>query len=988
MTGQSVNSPLASGEWYQFEVRETGMYKLDQKFFSDARISLPQTINSIRIFGNGGKELSEDLAAPRPNGLEEIARHIVDNNGNGIFDADDYVVFFGMSTRGWVYNSVSKSWNHYINHYSEQNYYFLTFGGVTGRQMDSVAASPVGTPVRELQDRLFVEQEKFNLIGSGRQWVGQLFDNLENTGVYFNTLSGFVSSQPIVYKISVLSASSTVDTFRVYETNDLLGNPIILSTVDVGPGGLEGDAAYFAPIATFSRPPASLENDRSAFKLVFGARNQSAKGWLDWFEIHYTRSLKAVNDFLFFASPDTSGNIAYEVTNLSSLPSRNAMVFDVTDHKSVRRLVQLSFDPVISTLVRFQVSQAGVKEFAVVGANGFKTPVNPRQIVNSNVHGITPGAHFIILSPPEFVNEAARLKAHRESSDTLKAAVVRIDQVFNEFSGGLTDPMAVRDFLKYALTNWSMKPAYILLFGGGHYDYKSIISTARNWIPPYESVESNNRVGSHASDDYFVILNQGNPRVTIAAGRLPARSSAEAVSMVDKIIAYETTVPFDPWRNRVTFVADDGLTSTSDDGSLHTGQAEDLAQNHTPASFEKKKIYLIEYPTVSSATGRRKPEVNRDIVAAVNRGTLILNYTGHGNEKLWAHEAVFTREGEIAQLTNKDKLTLVVAATCNYAQYDDPLEQSAGEVLLAMNQGGAIGVVTASRVVYSFENAQLNNKLYDSLFQTDAQGRPKRLGDAMWKTKQSLFSTNDLKYHLLADPTARLNFPRATASVDSVNGSATSLVVAMQSLGRITVKGNIRRPDGSVRTSFNGRGVLEALDSRRRVVVNEWGGFSFEVNGSLLYRGEISITNGAFQGIFPLPKDVSYGTRSRISLYAWNDSTDAAGFTENVTITGSDSSAAPDTSGPVVSVFFDDLSFRSGDVIKPDATLIVDLFDQNGINTSIAGVGHRLEATLSLSAGQAGGQSGALDLTDFYRSGLDTYQSGQVRYPIKGLQVG
>ncbi len=654
MSGQSVNSPLASGEWYQFEVRETGMYKLDQKFFSDARISLGPLAN-IRIFGNGGKELSEDLAAARPNGLEEIARHIVDNNGNGTFDADDYVVFFGRSTRGWAYSSASKSWNHYLNHYSEQNYYFLTFDGVNlGRQMNSAGTLPAGGYVEQVQDRLFVEQERFNLIGSGRQWVGQLFDNLENTGVYFNTLSGFVSSQPVVYKVSVLSASSTVDTFRVYETNDLLGNPIIMSTVDVGPGGLEGDAAYFAPVATFSRPPvpltAPLTNDRSTFKLVFGARNQSAKGWLDWFEIHYTRRLEAVNDFLFFASPDTSGNIAYEVTNLSSLPSRNAMVFDVTDHKSVRRLVQLSFDPVISTLVRFQVSQAGVKEFAVVGTNGFKTPLNARRIENSNIHGTTPGAHFIILSPPEFVSEAARLKAHRESSDTLKAAVVRIDQVFNEFSGGLTDPMAIRDFLKYAVMNWTMKPAYVLLLGGGHYDYKSIVSTARNWIPPYESMESNNRVGSHASDDYFVILNQGNPRVTIAGGRLPARSSSEAVSMVDKIIAYETTVPFDPWRNRVTFVADDGLTSTSDDGSLHTGQAEDLAQNYTPASYEKKKIYLIEYPTVSSATGRRKPEVNRDIVAAVNRGTLMLNYTGHGNEKLWAHEAVFTREGEIAQL--------------------------------------------------------------------------------------------------------------------------------------------------------------------------------------------------------------------------------------------------------------------------------------------------------------------------------------------------
>jgi len=307
MTGQSVSSPLASGEWYQFEVRETGMYKLDQKFFSDARIFLGSSnISSIRIFGNGGQELAENLAASRPNGLEEIARHVVDNDGDGAFDADDFVLFFGRSTRGWAYNSASKSWNHYINHYSEQNYYFLTFDGVNGRQMDSVGTLPAQPYVTQVQDRLFVEQERFNLIGSGRQWVGQLFDNLENTGVYFNTLPGLVSTQPVLYKVSVLSTSSTIDTFRVYESDQILGNPIIMSTVDVGPGGLEGDAAYFAPVAIFSRPPAPLTapraNNRSAFKLVFGARNQSAKGWLDWFEIH-THGISKLSTIFCFSLP-------------------------------------------------------------------------------------------------------------------------------------------------------------------------------------------------------------------------------------------------------------------------------------------------------------------------------------------------------------------------------------------------------------------------------------------------------------------------------------------------------------------------------------------------------------------------------------------------------------------------------------------------------------------------------------------------------------
>jgi hypothetical protein len=980
---QPTNSPLATGDWLRVEVTETGIYKLDQKFFTDAGIASASVANirSIRIFGNGGQELPENLNSPRPNGLDEIARCVVDNNQNGVFDATDYVVFYGRSTRGWTYDPSSKSFTHYINHYSEPNYYFITFGGADGRQMDSVASltGPGAFMPDNFQEKFVLEEERFNLINSGRQWVGRSFDRIDPSAIFFQTLSGYVSTQPAIYKFVLLSRSSTVDTFRVFESDQPLGGPILMSTVDVGPFGIESDYAYKTPVLSFPRL-GTLPNDRSTLKISFGTRNDGAKGWLDWFEIHYRRRFEAVGDVLLFSSPDTTANVEYTIRNLSS---RNVMVFDVTDHRSVKRITQLVFNTADPSVVTFQLPQtAGTsRDLAVVGPTGFKSPLNPKKIANSNLHGATPGADFVIISPPEFLGEAARLKAHRERQDSLMTMVVNVEQIFNEFSGGLLDPMAIRDFLRYARTYWTRKPAYALLLGAGHFDYKNIGSNARNWILPYETLESINQISSHTSDDYFVMLDVGSSRTSIPIGRLPARTATEAATMVDKVIAYETNVPFDPWRNRITFVGDDGLTSTSDDGSLHTSQSEDLAQFFTPASFEKKKIYLIEYPTVSSATGRRKPDVNAAIVNAVNRGTLIVNYIGHGNPKLWAHEAVFTREGDIAQLTNKDRLAFFVAATCNYAQYDNPLDQSSGEVLLAMEQGGAIGVLTASRAVYSFENSQFNNTFYNYLFQRDSLGRPRRLGDAIWRTKQALFSTNDLKYHLFADPTLRLNMPRMTASVDSVNGVSTNQVVAMKSLGRVVVRGNIKKPDGTAWTTFNGRAIFEAFDSKRRVVVNEWGGFTFEVTGSTLYRGEISVSNGSFQALFPLPKDVSYGGRSRISVYAWNDSTDAVGYTENVTISGSDSLAVPDTTGPRIAVFFEDHSFRSGDLIKPSATLIIDLFDESGINTSVAGIGHRLEARLS-------GQSAPIDLSDFYRSNLDSYQSGQVRYPLANLPEG
>ncbi len=80
-------------------------------------------------------------------------------------------------------------------------------------------------------------------------------------------------------------------------------------------------------------------------------------------------------------------------------------------------------------------------------------------------------------------------------------------------------------------------------------------------------------------------------------------------------------------------------------------------------------------------------------------------------------------------------------------------------------------------------------------------------------------------------------------------------------------------------------------------------------------------------------------------------------------------------------MYLDDQNFRPGDVVGPDATLYIDLTDSSGINTSTAGIGHKLEAALD-------GSQRTIDLTDYYRGNLDTYQSGQVRYEFSNLAEG
>jgi hypothetical protein len=201
----------------------------------------------------------------------------------------------------------------------------------------------------------------------------------------------------------------------------------------------------------------------------------------------------------------------------------------------------------------------------------------------------------------------------------------------------------------------------------------------------------------------------------------------------------------------------------------------------------------------------------------------------------------------------------------------------------------------------------------------------------------------------------------------------------MKALGTVTVNGIVRNPDGTPWPTFNGTGIIEVFDSQRQVLLQDIN-YTVNVIGSVLYRGEVSVTNGAYRAMFPIPKDVTYGNRSRLSLYAWNGTTDGVGYTENVTINGTDSTASADTSGPQISIYFDDQSFRPGDRVKPNTTLYVQLQSRNGINTSTVGIGHGLQAVLN--------NATDIDLTDYYRGDLNTYQSGQVQYQMADLADG
>jgi hypothetical protein len=974
------NSPFAQGDWYRISVTDAGMYKLNFDYLRKLNISISD-INSIRLFGNGGLIIPDNNTDPRPDSLVEIPRLVVRKNSSGI-DTADYIVFYGCGVRGWSYNAYDKNFQHYINPYTDTNYYFFTVSqGTAGRQMDSiVSANSASTSVQYFQEKIFNEKEQTNLLNTGKRWAWSEFSGINNTYTYYNSLPGIVSNTQVNYAFNFMRRSPSTDYLYIFENGKQLqqSQSAMGAATSMSIGETDPYAEDLLVTATGGLP--QPDSSRSVVKIQMTINDQTSETWLDWLEIYYQRKFEGLNDALLFTTPDTIGSIQYTVSNLSS----EVRVFDVTDPNAVKQIIFSQTGS--SSTFQLQQTARNVRNIAVIGKNGYMVPsaaVKVEKFTPNNLHDFQDQIDFIIISPTEFISEANRLRDHRQLHDSLNTLVVDIHQIYNEFSGGLPDPLSIREFLKYTQDNWAYpKPRYVLLFGNGHFDYKNISTTQRNWIPPYETEYSFTTFDSYPSDDKFVILGSSNS-YALAIGRFPVRNLNDAAIMIDKVISYETA-PLDPWRNRITFVADDGKTSEGDDGSLYTDHSEAISENDALKSYEKNKIYEVAYSTVNSGGGRRKPDVNKAIVDAFNSGTIITNYIGHGNNRLWAHEAVFTREGDLPQLVNKDRLTFTATATCSFGWYDNPSEISAGELLVTMEQGGAIADFTASRVVNDGPNFTLDMSLFNYLLQRNSDGQFLRIGDACLLAKSiNSDQQNTNKFHLFGDPTVRLLIPKDTATVDSINGFsiATNNTIKIKSLGLARIAGTMKR-NNVVMSSFNGEGALQLFDSQKEMsIVDGVGTFNFKLNGSLLYRGVVSITNGHYGAVVPIPKDVTIGKNARISMYAWSGQSDGTGSTENVMIDGIDTTIARDTVGPVIAVYLDTISFHPGGVVKSNPTIIVQLEDESGINTSTVGVGHQLSATIN-------NPERTFNLSNNYSSSPDNYKKGEARYQLQDLSDG
>lgn len=973
------SSVLGRGTWMKIAVTEPGIYRLDYSKIREMGITNPST---AVLYGNNTGPLSFYNNGSAPDDLRKVAVMAV-KGSDGIFNEGDYLLFYAEGTHRWKYNRNDASYEFLRHCYSDTAWYFVTSepGGAALVSTETAPVLPYNRTSSSTDISMRHEREEINLIRSGREWYQQVVPGVQN-----NISPGFtdlVTADRIRYVIRVLGRSDTGTSFTLRQGTEEL------KTLTVTPVNMTDINGIYAAIATAtdSCQPASAA---PPFSLTFSANgNPAATGYIDYADF-FARARLVYRDRQLFIS-DSRTVSESGITRFTVEGSPSLIVWDVTDPFSPLEIRTTSSSG--STV--FTAATDTLRKFvAFTGANARQPVRTGVPVPNQDLHGLVP-ADMIIIVHPLFEGYARKLADLHLDDDGTTSIVVTPDQIYNEFSGGIPDAAALRNFVKMVYDRGRTGGSalkYLLLFGDGSYENKTPPPRNNSYIPTWQSVNSHVGVLSFTSDDFYGLLDDGEGEadgfLDIGIGRLPAADTVSAGIMVRKISSYLKPSNMGSWRNVLCIVADD------EDSNIHMLDAESLsaaAANAAPP-LRTQKIYLDSYRQVTSVTGDSYPDAVNAINDRMAAGALIMNYVGHGNESGLAHERVI-RTDNINSWKNANMLPLFITATCEFSRFDDAeinqatgaisARTSAGEMVLLNRDGGGIALMSTTRVVYSAPNYTLNRKIYDYAFTTASDGRSMRLGDIIRLAKiNSGTGMNKRNFLLLGDPALRLAWPvHGKVVTDSINGVSVEFATdTLRALSTVTISGHIEDNDGNMLTGFNGTVEPTVFDKESHVttLANDGGSpMSYPVNGNVIFRGSTSVKEGRFRFSFIVPLDINYSLgKGSISYYAQDGSRDINGSFRDLMVGGFSDININDTDGPVIRLFMNDTLFREGGFTDTSPTLLALISDESGINATGSGIGHDIIAWID------DDMSGAVVLNSLFRADFGIHTSGSLTYPL------
>lgn len=975
------NSVLSEGNWYKIAINNTGIHKITANDIKSQGIDIENIpISQLGIYGNGGGALSENNKDFEYNDLVENSIYIKDNNNNGILDGNDYILFYAQAANIWKYNNSQKIYEYHIHPYSKYNYYYLTTNApyTTNKRINikTISVEPNDT-INTYTYCSTIHNDVVNTHGSGRIWVGDKFSGAVPVRSYSLSIPNAVANSNVNVRYALASISNANSSFDVTINGATL-------THSFYPG-------YRYPYQGLYYTTKPSTSGKCEINIKYSSRESLASGYLDYIEINAPARL------VF-----TEGQL--KIKNSFNANDSNISLFEISSATSALRVWNVSNPCNVTELntnydngkIMFLDSTNNIGEWIAFDGSMFYSPISLTPVANQNLHGM-PQPDYIIVAPPVFSDQAERLAQLHRLYSGLDVVVVTPEEIYNEFSSGKQDAMAVRRFLKMlydrALSNEIIKvPKYMLLFGKAIYDNKNITNTNIPYVVSYQSETSFDDEGSSfTSDDMFGYLGDWETgsiyeSIDVGIGRFPVKNISEAKTMVDKVEYYLTKKDLTQsslrgdWRNQLAFLADDADPGSANDVYFITSSektTQQILQKYPILNIEK--IYADAYTQQSGAIGSFYPEAKNALTKRINNGCLLLNYVGHGAYQHIGSER-YMEIPDINSYTNRYQLPFFVASTCSFGKYDIIDDICGAESFVLAPNGGGIAIAAAVRPIGHSESFDTKLCLY-------ALDKNYAIGDAFKLAKNEASMTHSMQ--LLGDPAIKLSIPENNIVVTAINEKPInySSVDTATVLTQITIEGEIRNSNNNIIPEFVGEIYPTVFDRfvtyKTLANDNEDTEMEFSQQKNILYKGRDSVINGKFKYSFVVPRDVVYQyDYGKLSHYAAAGIEDASGAYSNIVFGGFNQDVVIEESRPHIRLFMNDSLFVSGGLTDQNPYIYAILYDTLGINAVGSGIGHDITAVLDNNSNQI------MILNDYYEVDRNNPNKGYIKYPLHNLSNG
>ena len=969
----ATTSKLSSGQWVKISIPEDGVYQITSRELIKMGFS---NINDVKVYGAGGHPISEVLDGSAPDDLVQVPSKIVGNK----------IVFYGCGPVGYTLEGATTSphFTRTFNSYSQQGYYFLTSDSSPRVEPANVTYGITGTRLRDTSlDYYHHETEAISASQSGKDMLGEAFVDKQLQLTY--NIPSLCGDSAIMVNTCVAVKSKDTPAYLKVNFNN---KQVPFDNNDIKIPAAPSEYTFY----NFISPYALVQPTTTAPIPASGTINFNITGNPNWSKLDYF--------ILTFHHRNTLENSVDNQVRMNFNQVSSSDIIAVTDDNP--SLLMWNID-----------NPQAPKNYNLKEAEGYRgfTPLytiettqfiafDPTQtlksitgydpVENQNIHGL-PTPDMVIVTCKELLEQASRVARMHITNDKMIVHVIDQDLIFNEFSSGTPDAMAIRLMNKMFYDRDSSKFKYLIMFGAGSQDNRQILAKRPCTILTYESTGSHDETSSYVSDDFFGMLednsgkNPANELLLLGVGRIPCASLEEAESDVDKLIDYVNNPDYGPWRNNALLIAD----YYEEDHTLHAYQAEGLGNiiaSELGLPINRNKVFLSQFPYDSQT--KMGLEARQRMTQLLKDGQYFMTYVGHGNGMALTHEYKMWTTLE-ARNTTYPHLPIITTACCDVARYDGNI-RGLLEIMFHKPKGGAIAMVTTTRSAYASGNDALNQAFIRNMFGNTSTGQMPTIGEVYMRTKQSfghVTSYNKMMFVLIGDPAIKINYPKPYFKINKINGyTIGSSNIATGELRQITIEAAVYTPDGSqIDTSFNGDATLAIYDYEKKELTENGRDIFFPRN--LLTQVEGRVENGIFVCNTIMPRYFQNpGSAGLVSVYAHRDNSDEMvnGNTDRILLQAyseTNPNTIHDVTPPVISnIYIDDQSeFAATNNVQFKSTLHISATDDYGFNNQTITIGNGLDLKID------GGKKYGTELRSFVTL-RDQGKTLDLDYPIELLE--